>query len=73
MERGFQCKERDKPAKNPLNLPSVSLTGEKNENIGQTELGFALIMPEIGNKKWYMRLHVAKLQFSSILAVKHAS
>ena len=51
----------------------MSLSDEKDENIGQTELGFALIMPEIGNKKWYMRLHVAKLQFSPILAVKHTS
>ena len=31
-------------AQNPLNPPSVSLTGEKIENNCQTELDFALIM-----------------------------
>ena len=49
--KGFQCKEWGKPAKNPLNPPSVSLTGEKIENIGQTELVFALIMPEMDSPR----------------------
>ena len=32
---------------NPLNPPSVSFAGEKIENIGKTELDFALIMLEM--------------------------
>ena len=45
--KGFRYKEWDKPAQNPLNPPSMSLPGEKIENIGPTELDFALIMPEM--------------------------
>ena len=47
--KGFQCKEWDKPAQNSLNALSVLLPGGKIENIGQTELDFALIMPEINS------------------------
>ena len=45
--KGFLCKEWDKPVQNPLNPPSVSLADKKIEKIGQTELDFALSMPEM--------------------------
>ena len=55
------------------------MDGEKIENIDQTKLDFALIMSEMDSplnsalQKWYMGLHITKLQFSPNMSAKHAS
>ena len=62
----------------PLNFFNENyIAGKKTENIDQTEPDFALIIPEINfhkilHKKWYIGLHIAKLQLSPNLAMKYA-